>query len=78
MTTSPLIQPTDHTVSITVQQRSSVTPAEAFRVIAPIDLTTVFHPRGAVPRRQQCGRPDRGLGPRGPDARVAESARVGS
>jgi hypothetical protein len=49
MTTPLLIQPTDHTVSITVQQRSSVTPAEAFRTIAPIDLTTVFHPVAPFP-----------------------------
>lgn len=49
MTTPPLIQPTDRTVWITVQQRSPVTPAEAFRVIAPIDLTTVFHPVAPFP-----------------------------
>ena len=49
MTTPLLIQSTDRTVSITVQQRSPVTPAEAFRVIAPIDLTAVFHPVAPFP-----------------------------
>jgi hypothetical protein len=43
MSTPLLINPTDDTVSITVQQRSPATPGEAFRTIVPIDLTTVFH-----------------------------------
>lgn len=44
-----LIKATDDTVSITVHQRSSVSPGAAFRVIVPIDLTTVFHRLGPFP-----------------------------
>jgi hypothetical protein len=43
MNTPLLISATDDTVSITVHQRTAVAPGEAFRLIAPIDLTTVFH-----------------------------------
>lgn len=43
MRTPILISSTDDTVSITVQQRSSVAPSKAFRMIVPIDLTSVFH-----------------------------------
>jgi hypothetical protein len=44
MTISLIIGPSDNTVSITVQQRTSVVPSDAFRVITPIDLATVFKP----------------------------------
>src|SRR4051812_40926245 len=44
MTISLIIGPSDNTVSITVQQRTSVAPSDAFRVITPIDLATVFKP----------------------------------
>jgi hypothetical protein len=49
MNSSPLIGRTDRTVQITVQQRTSVPPGNAFSVIAPIDLTTVFHPVAPFP-----------------------------
>jgi hypothetical protein len=39
----PLITSADNTVPITVQQRTSVAPATAFRLIVPIDLSRVFH-----------------------------------
>ncbi|MEV1077506.1 SRPBCC family protein [Streptomyces sp. NPDC050211] len=38
-----LITSADNTVPITVQRRTSVAPAIAFRLIVPIDLTSVFH-----------------------------------
>ncbi|WP_419706981.1 SRPBCC family protein [Promicromonospora sp. NFX87] len=38
-----LVEPGDRTVPVTVQQRTSVGPAEAFRLIVPIDLPSVFH-----------------------------------
>lgn len=38
-----LIGPADRTIPITVQQRTSVAPADAFRLIVPIDLPSVFH-----------------------------------
>jgi hypothetical protein len=38
-----LIGSADNTVPITVQQRTSVAPAKAFRLIVPIDLSSVFH-----------------------------------
>jgi hypothetical protein len=38
-----LIRPADRTVPITVQQRTPVAPADAFRLIVPIDLPSVFH-----------------------------------
>jgi hypothetical protein len=44
-----LIGPADRTVPITVQQRTSVAPADAFGLIAPIDLTSVFHRVGPFP-----------------------------
>ncbi|MGC4865571.1 SRPBCC family protein [Micromonospora sp. DT53] len=44
-----LISPTDRTVSVTVQRRTWVAPATAFRVIAPIDLPSVFHRVGPFP-----------------------------
>jgi hypothetical protein len=42
MTISLIIGPSDKTVSITVQQRTPAARSDAFRVIAPIDLATVF------------------------------------
>ena len=44
-----IIDASDHTVPITVQQRTRVAPAEAFRVIVPIDLPSVFHRVGPFP-----------------------------
>ncbi|NKE59763.1 SRPBCC family protein [Lentzea sp. PSKA42] len=38
-----LISAADNTVPITVQQRTSAAPADAFRLIVPIDLSSVFH-----------------------------------
>ncbi|MEU9900169.1 SRPBCC family protein [Streptomyces phaeochromogenes] len=38
-----LIGPADNTVPITVQRRTSVAPANAFRLLVPIDLSSVFH-----------------------------------
>ncbi|MDQ1022762.1 hypothetical protein QF035_000344 [Streptomyces umbrinus] len=38
-----IIGPADNTVPITVQRRTSVAPAKAFRLIVPIDLSSVFH-----------------------------------
>ncbi|MFI9566146.1 SRPBCC family protein [Streptomyces rishiriensis] len=38
-----LIGSADNTVPITVQRRTSVAPAHAFRRIVPIDLSSVFH-----------------------------------
>lgn len=49
MTSPPLIGPTDRTVQITVQQRTSVSPEHAFGVVTPIDLTTVFRPVAPFP-----------------------------
>ena len=49
MTISLLIKPGDRTVPITVQQRTWTTPEQAFRVIAPIDLPSVFHKVGPFP-----------------------------
>jgi hypothetical protein len=43
VTISLLVGAADQTVPITVQRRTSVSPTDAFRLIAPIDLTTVFH-----------------------------------
>ncbi|AGZ40806.1 SRPBCC family protein [Actinoplanes friuliensis] len=43
MTIDLLIGAADNTVPITIQQRSSLAPADAFRLIMPIDLPTVFH-----------------------------------
>ena len=42
MTIALLIGATDNTVPITIQKRSSLAPADAFRLIMPIDLPTVF------------------------------------
>ncbi|MBL7253112.1 SRPBCC family protein [Paractinoplanes lichenicola] len=44
MTIKLLIGAADHTIPITVQQRSTLAPADAFRLIMPIDLATVFKP----------------------------------
>lgn len=44
-----LISSADKTVPITVQQRTSVAPATAFRRIVPIDLPSVFHPVAPFP-----------------------------
>ena len=49
MTIPLLIGPADNTVSITVQQRTSAAPSDAFRVIVPIDLPSVFHPVAPFP-----------------------------
>jgi polyketide cyclase/dehydrase/lipid transport protein len=38
-----LIGAADRTVPITVQQRTSAAPGDAFRLIVPIDLPSVFH-----------------------------------
>ncbi|WP_250007911.1 SRPBCC family protein [Actinoplanes sp. M2I2] len=42
MTIKLLISAADNTVPISIQQRSSLTPADAFRLIMPIDLPSVF------------------------------------
>lgn len=44
-----LITYADRTVPITVQQRSSLSPADSMALIAPIDLTRVFHPVAPFP-----------------------------
>ncbi|GAB3255500.1 SRPBCC family protein [Kineosporia babensis] len=44
-----LITPADRTVPITVQQRTTKSPAEAFRIIVPIDLSSVFKPVAPFP-----------------------------
>lgn len=49
MTITPLIKPDDRTVPITVQRRTRTSPEHAFRVIAPIDLPSVFHRVGPFP-----------------------------
>jgi hypothetical protein len=45
----PLIARGDRTVPITVFARTSAAPADAFRVIAPVDLSSVFRPWGPFP-----------------------------
>ncbi|GGX97144.1 SRPBCC family protein [Streptomyces minutiscleroticus] len=47
--TTLLIGPTDRTVAITVQQRTRQRPPETFRILAPIDLPTVFRPVAPFP-----------------------------
>jgi hypothetical protein len=42
--TTLLIKPDDKTVTITVQQRTLTAPQDAFRILTPIDLPTVFRP----------------------------------
>lgn len=42
--TTLLIRPDDKTVTITVQQRTLRAPQDAFRILTPIDLQTVFRP----------------------------------
>lgn len=44
-----LITEGDRTVPITVQQRSRLTPADSMALIAPIDLSTAFHPLAPFP-----------------------------
>jgi hypothetical protein len=44
-----LISSSDRTVPITVQQRSSLAPTDSMALIAPIDLTRVFHPVAPFP-----------------------------
>jgi hypothetical protein len=44
-----LITSTDRTVPITVQQRSRLTPADSMSFIAPVDLSTIFHPVAPFP-----------------------------
>ena len=45
----PLIAAADRTVPVTVQTRSTLAPADAFRLIVPIDLTLVFTGWGPFP-----------------------------
>ncbi|MEU6392329.1 SRPBCC family protein [Streptomyces sp. NPDC046939] len=47
--TTLLIGPDDRTVTITVQQRTRVAPRDAFPVLVPIDLPTVFRPVAPFP-----------------------------
>lgn len=47
--TPPLISTADRTVPVTVQVRSTMAPAEAFEIIAPIDLSLVFTKWGPIP-----------------------------
>ncbi|GAA2599207.1 hypothetical protein GCM10010435_93330 [Winogradskya consettensis] len=47
--TDLLIGPADTTVTITVQQRTSKAPADAFKVLVPIDLPNVFRPVAPFP-----------------------------
>src|SRR3954470_16427810 len=44
-----LIHPADKTVAITVQQRTWKAPRDTFRLLAPIDLPTVFRPVAPFP-----------------------------
>lgn len=45
----PLIERDDRTVPVTVQSRTSLSPSDAFRIIAPIDLSLVFGGWGPFP-----------------------------
>ncbi|MCZ2814462.1 SRPBCC family protein [Modestobacter sp. VKM Ac-2979] len=45
----PLISAGDRTVPITVQTRTTLSPADAFRLIVPIDLSLVFTGWGPFP-----------------------------
>ncbi|NMI54379.1 SRPBCC family protein [Streptomyces sp. RLB3-17] len=47
--TTLLIGPGDKTVTITVQQRTRTAPRDAFHILAPIDLPTVFRPVAPFP-----------------------------
>ena len=47
--TTLLIGPADRTVTITVQQRTRTAPKDAFRILVPIDLPTVFRPVAPFP-----------------------------
>lgn len=47
--TTLLIGPADKTVTITVQQRTRTAPQDAFHILAPIDLPTVFRPVAPFP-----------------------------
>lgn len=47
--TTLLIGPADKTVTVTVQQRTRTAPPDAFRILAPIDLPTVFRPVAPFP-----------------------------
>lgn len=49
MTTAPLITRTDRSVPITVQQRIDLTPGDAFEIIVPMDLASVFPRIPGVP-----------------------------
>ncbi|GAA4682585.1 SRPBCC family protein [Frondihabitans cladoniiphilus] len=44
-----LITATDRTVPVIVQRRIGMSPADAFAIIAPIDLALVFHKWGPLP-----------------------------
>ncbi|WP_434451950.1 SRPBCC family protein [Lentzea sp. E54] len=45
----PLISAGDHTVPVTVQTRTHLSPQDAFRIIVPIDLSLVFTGWGPFP-----------------------------
>ncbi|WP_033346189.1 SRPBCC family protein [Catenuloplanes japonicus] len=49
MTTAPLITRHDRSVPITVQRRSPLSPADAFAIVVPIDLASVFPRIPGVP-----------------------------
>ena len=49
MATPLIIHADDRTVVITVQQRTAVSPADAFRIIVPVDLPTIFLRWGPFP-----------------------------
>ncbi|WAL68000.1 SRPBCC family protein [Amycolatopsis cynarae] len=49
MTRMPLISLDDHTVPVTVQNRTHLSPEDAFRIIVPIDLSLVFKGWGLFP-----------------------------
>ena len=44
-----IITSADRSVPVTVQQRSRLTPADSMNFIAPIDLSTIFHPVAPFP-----------------------------
>lgn len=45
----PLVTAHDRTVPVTVQTRTTLSPADAFRIIVPIDLSLVFTGWGPFP-----------------------------
>jgi hypothetical protein len=66
-----LITSTDRTVPVTVQTRTTLEPADAFRIIVPIDLSLVFKAWGPFPgvrgTRNQAGAWDAAGQSRNPD-----------